>query len=84
MISETWKAHGRNNTMRHPELSDFQGGATDVAPQSGFFPLPTRHQCKHPEHEPPTHLVIPEGHGYRHVCPSCGMQRTLIPPQISY
>lgn len=47
-------------------------------PRGGFeddddFPEP----CSHPEHNPPSHLVIPRGKRYRHVCPSCGRQMVL-------
>lgn len=38
----------------------------------GFFDLPPEDFCNHPEHDPPSHMVIPEGKGYRHVCPGCG------------
>lgn len=27
--------------------------------------------CMDPSHNPPTHLYIPEGQKYTHVCPSC-------------
>lgn len=30
--------------------------------------------CKHPNHQPPSHLVIPAGKKYRHVCPGCGRE----------
>jgi len=35
--------------------------------------------CKDPEHNPPTHLVIPRGKIYRHVCPSCGREVVVRP-----
>jgi hypothetical protein len=28
-------------------------------------------QCTHPEHFPPTHMTIPSGMTYVHVCPFC-------------
>ena len=40
--------------------------------ESGFFDLPQHKMCNHPDHNPPSHMVIPYGKGYRHVCPSCG------------
>lgn len=52
--------------------------------QGGFFPLQKSKVCRDPEHKPPTHLYIPPGQGYRHVCPSCGNVIDLIPPQISF
>ena len=50
----------------------------------GFFDLPQKKTCNHPEHEPPKHLHIPQGKGYRHICPKCGHIVDLIPPQISF
>lgn len=46
----------------------------------GLFPLLKREgkyvseqgTCRHPEHNPPSHMAIPEGHGYQHTCPWCG------------
>lgn len=52
--------------------------------KSGFFPLTKHIQCMDPEHTPPTHICIPPGQGYRHVCPSCGKVTTIIPPQIRF
>ncbi len=49
----------------------------------GFFDLPFKKQCNHPEHEPPKYLHIPQGKGYKHICPSCGEATTIIPTQIS-
>lgn len=49
----------------------------------GFFDLPTDNMCKDKEHNPPQYLHIPQGKGYRHVCPSCGKQQIVIPPQIT-
>lgn len=34
--------------------------------------------CTHPEHNFPTHLYIPLGMGYKHVCPGCGKVQTVI------
>ena len=52
--------------------------------QSGFFDLPKETQCTHPGHNPPSHLHIPPGKGYKHVCPECGKTTTIIPTQISF
>lgn len=49
----------------------------------GFFPLPREYGCHHPQHEPPSHLYIPPGQGYRHVCPACGKTFTIIPQQVT-
>jgi len=41
-------------------------------PESGFFDLDIKDKkCSHPEHDFPTHLHIPQGKGYKHVCPNC-------------
>lgn len=54
--------------------------------KSGFFDLePTlSKKCNHPDHEPPKHLHIPQGKGYRHICSGCGKETILIPPQITF
>lgn len=52
--------------------------------KGGFFDLPKIKTCRHPEHNPPGYLHIPQGKGYRHVCPACGAEAILIPPQITY
>lgn len=51
--------------------------------ESGFFDLPGN-KCTHPGHEPPTHLHIPQGKGYKHVCPGCGNTKVLVAPQVSF
>lgn len=51
--------------------------------KSGFFDLPEINICKDSEHNPPTHLYIPPGKGYKHVCPSCNRVVYITPPQIS-
>lgn len=42
-----------------------------------------RPMCRHPEHSAPTGIYIPEGKGYRHVCPACGRTDIVIPDQPS-
>src|SRR5262249_55913410 len=51
--------------------------------KSGFFDLPKNTRCTHREHNPPGHICIPQEKGYRHVCPACGAESILTPPQIS-
>ncbi len=51
--------------------------------KSGFFPLPQDEICNDREHDPPKYLHIPQGQGYKHVCPRCGKTQTVIPPQIT-
>lgn len=64
----------RDGELNEPRIDDSKGG---------FFDLPKEKSCKHREHNPPTHICIPRGKGYRHVCPGCGNVTTIIPPQIS-
>lgn len=59
--------------------------------ESGFFDLPqlpayerTRNFCVDPAHEAPTHLHIPSGKGYRHVCRSCGREVILYPSDVRF
>lgn len=47
--------------------------------KSGFFPIEVwESPCSDPGHNFPTHLHIPIGMGYKHVCPSCGKTQTVI------
>ena len=52
--------------------------------KSGFFDIHPTKLCNHPDHGFPSHLYIPFGKGYRHVCPSCGNVTTVIPQQITF
>lgn len=60
------------------------GEITKPEKQCGFFDLDIPIKCTNPSHEPPTHIHIPQGKGYKHVCPSCGKVTDFIPPQISF
>lgn len=51
--------------------------------KSGFEDIPKTEICRHPEHEPPSHMLIPPGKQYRHVCPGCG-RKTIIRPSGFY
>lgn len=59
------------------------GEITEPIKEGGFFDLPQVKKCNDPSHDPPTHIHVPQGKGYRHVCPSCGKNTYLIPQQIS-
>lgn len=39
---------------------------------SGFEDDAVLDGCRHAQHNPPEHMVIPSGKRYRHVCPGCG------------
>ncbi len=45
-----------------------------LAKKSGFEDDPIGKPCPHPSHNPPTHMVIPHGKLYRHICPECGYE----------
>ena len=74
----------RINFKTMEDLFKKLGEITKPEKQGGFFDLPQDTRCKDKSHEPPTHIHIPQGKGYRHVCPSCGKVTELIPPQISF
>lgn len=57
---------------------------TEKDEKGNFFDLPKAIKCNHPEHNPPSHIYIPQGKGYRHVCPGCKKAVDLIPPQITF
>jgi len=44
----------------------------------------TYKQCSHLEHSPPTHIVVPPGKVYRHVCPGCGNTQYLRSSSVSW
>lgn len=51
---------------------------------SGFEDIPEYPKpCRHPEHNPPGHLVIPPSKQYRHVCPACGHTVVLRGSNVS-
>ena len=52
--------------------------------EGGFFDLPKEETCNHVGHEPPKHLNIPPGKGYRHKCPGCGKLTEIRPLQIRH
>ena len=37
--------------------------------------------CRHPEHNPPTHIVLEPGE-YEHTCPGCGEKIKFIVQRI--
>lgn len=49
-----------------------------------FFNLPFGGRCNDPEHYPPTHLWVPPGMGFRHVCPKCGRVSEIHGRPIDY
>ena len=63
-------------------LADLQ--TYEFLKKDGFFDLEETKVCNHPAHMPPSHIHIPQGKGYRHICPSCGKVSVLIPHQISF
>lgn len=38
--------------------------------------------CVASEHNPPMHMVIPQGKIYRHICPVCGAENIMRPTPI--
>lgn len=50
----------------------------DCPKRSGFEDIPKEElPCRHPEHNPPSHLCIPAGKRYRHICPGCGNEMVI-------
>lgn len=43
---------------------------TRKLPDTEILPMPLP-QCRHPDHDPPTHRVFEPG-TYEHTCPACG------------
>lgn len=74
--------------MKNQNLTSIEQVINDLAnskdiKKGGLFDLPKVQRCKHPSHNPPTHIHIPQGKGYRHVCPACGNSQDIVPLQIS-
>jgi len=72
-----------NNDKKPSSMEEFLRIANEEE-RSHFEDLETTPKCNHPEHEPPTHLHIPLGKKYIHICPGCRRRIELIPPQISF
>lgn len=53
---------------------------TDQTNKPGFFQLPVYKTCRNPNHDVPSHLYVPAGQGYRHVCPACGHTSVIYNP----
>lgn len=53
-------------------------------PFVGYKPFDEKSKCMHPEHHPPSMIVLPPGvHTYE--CPSCGLRQKIIiqpPPRL--
>jgi len=64
---------------RSPTLAEL----LDKSKKSGFFPLQSLTPCTHPEHNPPSHMVVPHGYGYRHVCPQCSRTTVIHCDQVT-
>ena len=62
-------------------MKNEKSGFFDLPP--GYYDLPGTKPCLDPAHEPPTHLYIPPGKGYRHVCRSCGNTRLLFSSAVT-
>ncbi len=83
-----YKMHDNLNILSGKSILDLIGkkGIEDMYDKkSGFFDLPVKSisLCNHKEHNPPSHLYIPPGKGYRHICPACNNVIEIIPPQIT-
>ena len=62
-----------NMDLNHPPVIPQGDGWFEQKNQKpGFFDLPKHQVCSHYAHNPPSHLYIPPGQGYRHICPGCG------------
>lgn len=70
----------RSKGMTKGEMRVFSSGKG----RSGFEPINhLTKRCTDPEHTPPSHMVIPQGMRYRHVCPSCGETQYIYPVETT-
>lgn len=68
---------------------DVANNATDIKaeprPQPGIEDDPDyKMPCTNPGHHPPSHICIPQGKQYRHICPACGETRIIKPINITF
>ena len=40
--------------------------------------------CSHPEHNPPSYIVIPPGKVMVHTCPNCGVTRRIHSTNVTF
>ncbi len=59
---------------------DKDGGIFKLPESGSAFKLDEPNKCLDPSHNFPSHLHIPQGHGYRHVCPKCGEVKVATNP----
>lgn len=53
--------------------------------RGGMEPIPAHEKpCNSQEHSPPTHLCIPAGMQYRHICPACGAEYVMCGSEVSF
>lgn len=53
--------------------------------RGGFEPIPEHARpCLSPGHNPPTHLCIPYGMQYRHICPACGNETVMQSSEVYF
>jgi len=48
-----------------------------------FEDIPKPDMCMHPEHNPPQHIVIPQGKKMVHVCPACSKRQEIMPMHVT-
>lgn len=54
--------------------------------QFGFFDLANfqwEKPCMDPEHNMPTHIYVPPGKGYRHICPNCKAESVIFDNHVT-
>ena len=54
--------------------------------KTGFYDIidTKNHLCNSPFHNPPKHIYIPIGKGYRHECPVCGSITNIRSLNVTY
>ncbi len=57
--------------------------AFDKRKRGGFEPVERIRGCRSMDHNPPSHLYIPAGQQYRHICSGCGRETVLQSPDVT-
>lgn len=67
------------------KLDEYLTNNPDGSRKSGYVDIPNSkiYGCTDINHNPPSHIYVPQGEMYIHYCPSCG-HKSVIYPTVVY
>jgi len=80
-LKHSWQATFNYCLLRFPQDGVARGGEVKMSRLEKIKDAPK--PCLHPEHNPPTHIVLKPG-TYRYTCPGCGKVIEFEVPTIIY